>query len=176
MDPIMFRDAANPRVLDSYTGPVQGYPNRTPAWTPADFARHLDAGVMRTSVLAEASWGLTCREIDVESGAAIPRDVPPFLLMREHAGFRFGGVYVDLSSWPGVRAVLEAAGIGNDRCRVRIADWTGHPTHFGPDQLGAGWSSWAHQYLDAGAEDNNAAFEVTHWDHSSLATGRIGQG
>lgn len=167
MTEIIFYDAADPRVLDTWTGPVQGYPNRIKPWQLSDFARHATAGFMRTSVRREASWAAVCREIDVENGAARAIDVPDFVLMRHHLALDHGGVYVSLDNWPAVRGALDSAGVTNALCRVRIADWTGSPFHYGPGQLGAGWTSWAHQYANEGDHDVNAAFTRPYFDHDA---------
>jgi hypothetical protein len=169
--PIEFRDAASPAALEGWEGPVQGYPNRIPPWTPADFAPWLTAGVMRTSVTNDLTWALWCRELDIEALAGDASSLPGFLSIREHAGLRNGGSYCSLDTWPSVRQVLEAAGIGNDRCRVRIADWTGQPQQFGPDQLGAGWTAWAHQFTNDGGYDRNAAWQPLDFDHVPVIPG-----
>lgn len=162
-----FRDAADPRVLDDWRGPVQGYVNHTPPWTRADFERHKVAGFMATSVQPGISWAHVAREIDREANAAGSAAVPPFIIYREHLGLPDGGAYVDLSSWPDLRGHLEAAGITNDRCRIRIADWTGTPRRFGPDQLGAGWEAWAHQFanVETAGYDRNWAWQRPGWAH-----------
>lgn len=161
-----FRDAADPRMLDGWAGPVQGYVNHRPPWTRADFEAHKAAGYMAISVRRDAWWAHVAREIDVETGAALPEDVPGFALLRHHLGYRNAGVYVSLDSWPPVRQALEAAGVGNGLCRVRIADWTGTPRRFGPGQLGAGWEAWAHQFASDGAFDRNWAWEEPGWSHA----------
>ena len=167
MKPIEFLDAADPRALDQWTGPVQGYPNRTPPWQLSDFARHAAAGFMRTSVVREITWAAVCREIDVEHGAALAEDVPGFCLYRHHLGLSHGGVYVSLDGWPEVRGELEAHGVTNALCRVRIAAWDRPPTHFGPNQLGRGWTAWAHQNQNKGDLDENWAFDRPYFDHDA---------
>jgi hypothetical protein len=159
----LMKDAADPDVLirTGWNGPVQGYPNRIPPWTPADF-RAFPAGVMRTSVRSESVWAAICREIDVEAGAATPSDVPGFILAREDHGHHDAGVYVDLDGWPAVQGQLELAGIGPGRVRVRIAHWTGVPELI---QL-PGWGPvWAHQYRnwEAAGYDDNAVFGARDW-------------
>lgn len=171
MDFPLFRDAADPRALDAWTGPVQGYPNRFPAWTVADFARHAAAGIMRTSVVREISWAAVCREIDVESGAARPEDVPGFVMLRHHLGLGNAGVYCNLSTWPEVRRELEIHHITNQMCRVRIALWDGRPAPLAAGSLGQGWKEWAKQYQDTGPYDNNVAFENPRWSHQAAANG-----
>lgn len=162
-----FRDAANPRALDDWDGPVQGYVNHTPAWSRADFQRHHEAGWMATSVQPESHWADVAREIDVEANAAGAAAVPGFVLKREHLGLRHAGCYVDLNGWPAVRGQLEAARIDNTRCRIRIADWTGTPRRFGPAQLGDGWEAWAHQFenVEEFGFDRNWAWQIPKWAH-----------
>jgi len=160
---VEMRDAADPRNLAGWHGPVAGYPNRIPPWTPADFRAHAAAGVMRVSVFPEPHWAHICREIDVERFAAQPWHAPQFILMREHLGFTDGGVYFSLSRWPAVRAQLETHQITPDRVRLRVAAWGKRPQQF---NLGGGYLAWAHQFdsLAAGF-DRNAVFGHPEFSH-----------
>ena len=157
------RDAADPGApgLLGWEGPVQGYPNRTPPWTQADFDRFTH-GVMRTSVHPDPAWALVCREIDAERFAAGPKDIPPFIDRRESAGFGDAGAYFSLDLWPKVRPVLKAAGIVPARIRLRIADWTGTPRKI---DLGDGYQAWAHQFENVPAlgMDRTAVWGARDW-------------
>jgi hypothetical protein len=144
--PIEMRDAAdwNAAGLANWHGPVAGYPNRQPPWPPSAFRKF--SRVMRISVQTEAHWAQHCREIDVESGAAAPTDIPPFIHAREAAGHADGGAYFSLANWPDVSAALLAADIAPHRIRLRIADWTGKPRRIVLDAGGLKWTAWAHQF------------------------------
>jgi hypothetical protein len=140
-------------IPGDWDGPVGGYPNRTPPWSPADFARF--HRVYRISVRREAWWARGCRTIDRENGAALAMDVPGFVLERETSHHRDATVYVDLSNWPQQSDELAAAKIGAARIRLHIADWTGEPHRLGPDVLGHDfegnpWWDWAVQFMNAG--------------------------
>lgn len=155
------RDAADPHApgLSSWGGPVQGYPNRIPPWTAADFAM-FKGGHMATSVRREAIWAHVCREIDVETDAATTADIPGFILEREHLGHDDAGVYFSYDRWPEIRSALVGAQIGPTRVRLRVADWSVPPTRF---DFGDGWLAWAHQFanLPLLGIDRNAVFGPT---------------
>jgi hypothetical protein len=157
IEPVEMRDAANWNApgLDGWAGPVCGYPNRQPPWPPGEYARF--ASHMSTSVQAAPGWAKFCRELDIERFAAAPEDLPAFVLAREAFGHQDAGAYFSLSLWPAVDAVLHAAGIGPERIRLRIADWTGEPRRIVVEGHGGLWTAWAHQFSsrpDLGVDRN----------------------
>lgn len=150
------REAANPRNLDSWPGPVGGYPNHQPPWTDRDFSLH--SHKLRISVRRDLSWAKVARVGDIEPGAMLAEDGPGFVHAREQLGFDNATLYFDLAEWRDVRGHLEAARIGPGRVRLFVAHWTGRPRRIGPDELGPGWEAWAHQFENAGPYTRTAVW------------------
>lgn len=153
---IEMREAADPRQLDHWPGPVGGYINHVPPWSVADFARH--SHKLRISVRSSPVYAKVARVIDVEPGAALAHDVMPFVRERERLGFDNSTLYCDLAQWPEIRGELHSEGIGLDQVRLWIAHWTGRPRRIGPDELGPGWEAWAHQFENAGPYTRTAVW------------------
>lgn len=138
---IHFYDAASPHAVPSgvYAAVyVNGF-----KWPEADVQRM--RRVIRVSVEREASWARHARVIDVESGAALPEDVVPFLHERLSLGHHDGTAYVNRSNILDVheRVVHERERTGNDHflCRYWMATLDGsQPTEY--DRL----HLWAVQY------------------------------
>lgn len=115
---IHFYDAANPHNVPSgvYAAVyVNGY-----AWPESQIRRM--HRVIRISVLREAYWARYARVIDVETGAARPEDVVPFLRHRLEFGHRDGTAYVNRSNHAIVAELVKEAGIP---CRFWVATLDG---------------------------------------------------
>lgn len=100
-----FYDAANPRNVPSgvhAAAYVNGF-----AWPEADLKRM--SGIFLVSVLPGAEWADKARCIDVESGAAAPQNVVPFIQRRESHGWHDSIAYVNRSNWHVVKGFVDAA-------------------------------------------------------------------
>lgn len=133
--PIHFYDSATPQNVPSgvYAAVyVNGF-----AWPERQVKRM--ARVFRISVHREAFWAKYARCIDVESGAALPEDVPGFLRERRAHGYGDGTVYVNRSNWETVKEHIQRAALPQPFYWVATLDGT-------QDVPGA----WAVQYRDEG--------------------------
>jgi hypothetical protein len=137
---IHFYDAATPENVPSgvYAAVyINGF-----AWPESQIRRM--SHVFRISVQREARWARFARCIDVETGAALPEDVPPFIEHRRALGFPDSTAYVNRSNWEEVRQRVEHAKLPHPFYWVATLDGT-------QDVPGA----WAVQYQGGG----NAPFD-----------------
>jgi hypothetical protein len=141
---IHFYDAATPENVPSgvYAAVyVNGY-----AWPQSEVERM--AKVIRISVQREAYWAKYARVIDVETGAALPADVVPFIRERMALGHDDATAYVNRSNKATVEQLVDDAGL---KCRYWVATLDGTQ-----DIPGA----WAVQYLGAGRYDLSILYGV----------------
>lgn len=138
---IHFYDAASPGNVPSgvYAAAyVNGF-----AWPEVEIRRM--SHILRISVRPEAFWAKFASIIDVETGAASPDDVVPFIRERNAHGFNDAKAYVNRSNYDQVRSQVDAAGV---RCLYWVA------TLDGTQQIEG---SWAVQYQGG----QNAPFDVS---------------
>ena len=117
---IHFYDAATPQNVPSgvYAGVyVNGY-----AWPERQVKRM--ARVFRISVHRESFWAKYARCIDVENGAALPEDVPPFIHTRRAHGHNDATAYVNRSNWLAVYNHVKDAGMPEPLWWVSTLDGT----------------------------------------------------
>jgi hypothetical protein len=104
---IHFYDAATPQNVPSGVHAavyVNGF-----AWPQSQIDRM--AAVRRITVEGGAEWADRASIIDVETGAATPQDVVPFLRRRMSHGWNDGTAYVNRSNWQAVKDLVNAAGL-----------------------------------------------------------------
>ena len=106
MHSIHFYDSAQPGNVPSgvYAAVyINGF-----AWSQAEIDRM--GHVFAISVRPESGYARYARCLDVETGAASPDDVVPFLREREAHGHHDGTIYVNRSNWDQCRQGAESAG------------------------------------------------------------------
>lgn len=115
-----FYDSANPLNVPSgvYAGVyVNGF-----AWPESQVRRM--ARVFRISVHREAFWAKYARCLDIESGAALPVDLPPFIRERMAHGFPDSTAYVNRSNWRQAWEIVKAAKLPEPLWWVSTLDGT----------------------------------------------------
>lgn len=98
-----FYDAANPHNVPSGVHAacyINGY-----SWPQSQMDRM--SYVIHISVLREASWAKYARVLDIENGAGLPSDLPPFIHERRSLGFHDSTAYVNRSNWQAAWEVVK---------------------------------------------------------------------
>lgn len=132
-------DAAHPeQIPDGFTHAAV-YINLKFAWPRAQVARF--PHIIKISVQSAATWAAEARVIDVERGAAVPFDAPPFVDKRQALGHGDATVYANRSSLP-----LILAALGQRRPRLWIATLDNHP--WVPEELAADLRAREHVTVD----------------------------
>ena len=114
-----FYDASEPRNVPTGVHAAI-YINGLYTWPLLERARM--GWIISISVLRDPAWARHARVIDVETGAARPEDVVPFIVRRKLEGYDDATAYVNRSNWPTVRALVENAGL---TCRYWVATLDG---------------------------------------------------
>lgn len=158
---LRFYDSAAP--LNVPFGSLAGVYVNGYAWSPSEV--HRMHAVFGISVLPEARWADRARCIDVETGAASPGDVVPFLQYRERLGHRDGTVYVNRGSWDAVRADVDQA--------LRDGTLHHHPRYWvatldGTTRVADEWATQAW-----GGNDSPYDVSVLHGVHDFTEPGRF---
>lgn len=110
---------------------VAGYIDkiRLEPWSAADWARFPNA--VRVTIVKKASTNAG-HVLDVEPGDATPAEAPGWVRMRRAAGAD-PTVYMNLSTWPTVRAEFDRQGVAQPH--YWVARYDGNP------EWGAGWAA-----------------------------------
>lgn len=97
---------------------VAGYVDGLYKWSDADWARFPSSVKVRVAVFSNTNDG---HALDVEPGNATPAQSVDWVLMRRGSGFD-PTVYMNLSTWPTVRAAFQARGVAEPHYWVASYD------------------------------------------------------
>jgi hypothetical protein len=117
---------ANARHIPPSTAKVLGYTTGPGvAWTAQEWALFPNAGKVRTEQDVPASYPLHADELDVERGAATPRDVPRWVETRINAGIEWSTIYGSLDFLGMAVDELRKAGYSHfiGHVDAHLADW-----------------------------------------------------
>jgi hypothetical protein len=144
-----FYDSASPENIPSgvhAAAYINGY-----AWSQAEMDRM--SRIFRISVLREAAFGRWARCLDIENGAALPQDLPPFIALRKHRWDNTTG-YVNRSNWEAAIIAVLDAGEPIPRWWVATLDGT---QYVEINVRGTVYKPWAVQYYGGG----NAPYDLS---------------
>lgn len=133
---------------------VAGYLDGAYAWPEAAWQNWPTAVHVRITVFAHDAFGDV---LDVETGDATPAQAPGWLIARRSQG-AFPSVYCNASTWPSVRAAIQAAGLLEPP--YFIAQYDGDPT-IPPDWQAAGCV--AKQYQGGMTAPYDLSSVLDHW-------------
>lgn len=142
-----FYDAANPGNVPS--GVLAAVYINGFVWP--DFQVDRMAGTFAISVLREPGWARFARCLDIESHAALPEDLVPFLHERARLGHRDGTGYVNRSNWKAAAQDVKDNRLPMPHWWVSTLDGTQEVVEHLDD--GTELRAWAVQYFTNGRYD-----------------------